>query len=102
MAYHLNELGAVAYTDLERRLFYILREHRKLDSVRLSELAYERRSRPANYRVSAMQTVKILMEKVARNREPFLITKSPRNGPNPIFFRLVPRPRPWGKKAGSV
>jgi len=79
-----------AYSVLEQRLLSLLLGRREpIDTLDLIEEFYGKGSRMANPRQSVIALVNALQRKAKRNKEPFKVLKSKRDGPHPIEFWIA-------------
>lgn len=84
----LNSNGPVRYSDKEKAVFALLRRHgnRPVDTIKLLHSYYDGRPVPFNGQVALNGTIRSLVTKVERNKEPFRIRKSERRGPHPMEY----------------
>lgn len=75
----------IKYSPLERKLFSAL-QRRPLSTVDLTEVVYTRQRRPFNARQSVLGALNSLSRKVKKNKEPFEVKRSTRQGPHPVNF----------------
>lgn len=81
----LSQNDLIRYSPTEKALFELIpRNGSKIDTKTLTKLYYERQQEdiPMHGRVIVNGTVQQLIEKVRRNKEPFVIHHSGRAGPN--------------------
>jgi hypothetical protein len=82
----LGEGSRVGYSDTERELFKMLPvDPGKISSRELIERKYGK-SAPFNSFQLIGAALRSLSRKVEHNREPFLVARSIRRGPHPIYF----------------
>lgn len=87
MSFRLPNSG---YSQNERRLFALLSK-RPVSSTDIMHAYYGGvRKVPWNGRVRMMNVMRSLMRKMAHNKESVTIVHSPRAGPNPVDFRIIP------------
>lgn len=85
----------VKYSPTEQEIFRLLprAESRKIDTETLTKKFYEMRkvkNLPYNGRIIVNGSVRSLMRKAVRNREPFKIMHTGRAGPHPAYVWIEP------------
>jgi len=80
--YSPNELDLIGLLSNQRG--------RRVSSLTIVSLHYQRRRRPTNAQRSVVSTLNSLVKKVRRNREDFRISKTERCGPYPIEYWMEP------------
>lgn len=81
----------VNYSSMERKLYALIpKDGTPINTLKLMKKYYGN-DVPFNGRIIVTGMMRSLIAKVERNKEPFVITKSARNGPNPIEFQVKRR-----------
>jgi hypothetical protein len=76
------KLGDFRYSDLERRVFALLKKKAKT-SAELADTLYPEQK---NGRPTVICACRSLAYKLSKNKEPFRLKSSKRNGPHPVKF----------------
>jgi hypothetical protein len=91
LSYRLNKEPEVQYSDSEKRLFSLLGAKAR-NTLELTDAFYTgEREAPFTARQTIVSYMSSLSKKIEHNKEPFQLVKSPRRGPAPIEYRIVPR-----------
>lgn len=93
MDWTLSEGKTEKYSPAEQRLFRLLPKSGKaISSTKLVDLFYNG-DMPVNGRTAMNISLKRLMLKIERNKEPFNVLRTERQGQQPIEWKIQRKPR---------
>ncbi len=99
--YKLKYDPETPYSNSELRIFSLLGEDPR-NTNELTAAFYKSKSKPYNARQAVTTYLMSLSRKMEANGEMCKVVKSPRRGPNPIEWTLVPRNMSKLQKAAMV
>ena len=83
----LNDKATIRYSDRERKIFSIIVEKKKTNTLEIAKKFY---GKPPPWRINGTkivyQAVASLRDKIDRNKEPFKIGSTKRSGSIPMSF----------------
>lgn len=84
----------VKYSNQEAKLLELLAKGDIISSEQLAERLYDGEQAPYHARSSVTAVLRVLIDKLDHNGEPFTISKTRQSGPYPTQYRKVQRSRP--------